>query len=38
MFEMAFVLIATVVLGVIAYEFTMLLRGREWGENARSFF
>jgi len=38
MFEMGIVLIASVVLGTIAYEFTMILRGREWGENASSFF
>jgi len=38
MFEMSMVLIATTILGIIAYEFTMMLRGREWGENANSFF
>ena len=38
MFEMTMVLMATAVLGMIAYEFTMTLRGREWGENASSFF
>jgi hypothetical protein len=38
MFEMAMVLMATVVLGTIAYEFSMQIKGREWGENARSFF
>jgi hypothetical protein len=38
MFEMTMVLMAAAVLGIIAYEFTMMLRGREWGENANSFF
>lgn len=38
MFEMIMVLIAIAVLGTIAFEFTMMLRGREWGENANSFF
>ena len=38
MLEMTLVLMAAVVLGTIAYEFTMMLRGREWGENASSFF
>ena len=38
MFEMTMVLMATATLGIIAYEFTMMLRGREWGENASSFF
>jgi hypothetical protein len=38
MFEMGIVLMAAVVLGMIAYEFTMLLRGRERGENVGSFF
>ena len=38
MFEMTIVLMAMVVLGIIAYEFTMMLRGREWEENASSFF
>jgi len=38
MFEMAIVLMATAALGVIAYEFTMMAKGREWGENASSFF
>ena len=38
MFEMTIVLMAAVILGTIAYEFTMMLRGREWGENIKSFF
>ena len=38
MFEMTMVLMASAVLMVIAYEFTMIVRGREWGENAGSFF
>ncbi len=38
MFEMTMVLMATAVLGTIAYEFTMMIKGREWGENASSFF
>lgn len=38
MFEMTIVLMATAVLGTIAYEFTMMVRGREWGENTSSFF
>jgi len=38
MFEMTMVLMATAVLGTIAYEFTMIFRGREWGENASTFF
>ncbi len=37
MFEMATVLIASGVLIVIAYEFTLTVR-REWGENSKSFF
>jgi hypothetical protein len=36
MLEMATVLIASVVLMVIAYEFAFM--GREWGENSKSFF
>jgi len=38
MFEMSMVLLATTLLGTIAYEFTMMMRGREWGENASSIF
>jgi len=38
MFEMSIVLLATAVLGIIAYEFSMLVKGREWGENASNFF
>jgi len=38
MFEMTIVLMASIVLMSIAFEFTMMLRGREWGENASSFF
>jgi hypothetical protein len=38
MFEMTIVLMATALLGIIAYEFTMMIKGREWGENASSFF
>jgi|GEM_PF-3538404 len=38
MFEMTIVLLAAIVLGVIAYEFAILLKGREWGENASSIF
>lgn len=38
MFEMTMVLMATAVLGMIAYEFIMTLKGREWGENASNFF
>ena len=38
MFEMTMVLIASVLLMTIAYEFTMMVRGREWGENAPNFF
>ena len=38
MFEMTMVLMAATILGTIAYEFTMMVQGREWGENASSFF
>ena len=38
MFEMATVLLACGVLMVVAYEFSFMLQGREWGENAKSFF
>jgi hypothetical protein len=38
MFEMAMVLTGTTILVLIAYEFALMLRGREWGENASSFF
>jgi hypothetical protein len=38
MFEMTIVLMASIILMTIAYEFTMMIRGREWGENVRSFF
>lgn len=38
MFEMSMVLMATTILGIIAYEFTMIAKGREWGENANNFF
>ena len=38
MFEMSMVLLATTLLGTIAYEFTMMMRGREWGENTSSIF
>ena len=38
MFEMTMVLMATAVLGTIAYEFSMIMKGREWGENASNFF
>ena len=38
MFEMATVLIASVVLMYIAYEFSSMFNKRDWGENSRSFF
>ena len=39
MIEMATVLIASGILMIIAYEFTLLLnRKRDWGENQKSFF
>ncbi len=38
MLEMATVLIASGVLIIIAYEFTLTFQKREWGENSRSFF
>jgi len=38
MFEMTLVLMATTVLGTIAYELAMMIQGREWGENASNFF
>lgn len=37
MIEMASVLIGTIVLMLIAYEFTFLSK-REWGENQKGFF
>ena len=37
MIEMASVLIGTIVLMVITYEFTFLSK-REWGENQKGFF
>ena len=38
MFEMSIVLLASIVLMSIAYEFTFSVKGREWGENSKSFF
>jgi len=38
MFEMTIVILASVTLMSIAYEFTMMIQGKEWGENASSFF
>jgi len=38
MFEMATVLLASVVLMFIAYEFSSIFSKRDWGENSRSFF
>jgi len=38
MFEMTMVLMATAVLGTIAYEFTMMISDKKWGESANSFF
>ena len=38
MFEMTMVLLASITLMIIAYEFTMMIRGKEWGESASSFF
>lgn len=38
MYEMTLVLISTTVLGIISYEFTMMIRGNEFGENASNFF
>lgn len=38
MYEMTLVLISTTVLGIISYEFTMMIRGIEFGENASNFF
>lgn len=37
MIEMASVLMGSVILMVIAYEFTFLAK-REWGENQKGFF
>ena len=38
MFEMTIVLMATAVLGMMAYEFTRVSRENDWGEKAHSFF
>ena len=38
MFEMSIVLLSTALLATIAYELAMMIRGREWGENASSIF
>lgn len=38
MLEMSVVLISCAVLMSVAYELSFMLRGREWGENSKSFF
>lgn len=38
MLEMSVVLISCAVLMIVAYEFSFMLRPREWGENSKSYF
>ena len=38
MIEMATVLLASGLLIIIAYEFSCMIKKREWGENTKSFF
>ena len=38
MLEMATVLVVTGILIIIAYEFSLAMQKREWGENSKSIF
>lgn len=38
MLVMATVLTACAILMILAYEFSFILKKREWGENSKSFF